>query len=1323
MTTLNNTLRLLQLQIQQSQSPAFSAFGAITHHPGTPTLPAPQVPALLVHDGLNKNDLHDPTVPVAVQVVLGLDMLENDDLTLYLGDTAVAVMTLSSEHLQSGIVTFYLLPFVFPQEGQVTLHYHHRVPPSTSFSVSEDVGPFLVKQTVPGNPDPDPSTPYVNERLTPPTGIPDAVPPGQPLTVTIPRYVNIAEGDSITLHWSDKEVNKTVSADEALNTAMPLTIVVPADIIDSTPGLGLIILYEIHDTVMNWSLFSLRAQTDVNPPDALHVPTVRDANDYDELDMDELDGDDIAIQIPVNTNLPVGTEGVLTWTGVPVLGPRLTYTQAFKIERASTRITLYVPNDKGLALVGSTVTVYYQATINGQDKPSHRATVMVIGQPVILAPPTLTGVTGDSFNPALIIGTHQEVVVPTYTFMAKGQTVILHWEGRTASNGPFFVQLTEELTRDVQIGQDISFRVEKIYATGLGTNTTLKVYYEIIAEGATYASSVLELTVMGVPSNLPKPATDPFFPGGEIDLAMVGATIQVVVQPNSVIQPGDSITLIWHGNPSASARIENLTFPMSGDLRVPIGKTPYIDGNVNSYVDVWYEVRRNNIVIGSSLPLDLHVGAAAELPWPLPKLIDASNTERNPWPPVKPGTQYDSNTATLLITDSRIQQHDVVGVVWRLPDQSDLTVPWLDDETAGEARIAIPEDVLAKSLGKTVLVAYAVLRGGQVIGSSAPTHFQIGALPPSALSELFIVEAAGSGMGPELDVSGLSGAEAHITVGKWPLIAVGQTTWLRLNGTLADNSAYVKHVLDGSTGVNNAWKDNGSYTWPTPASELKNLKDGSTLTVTLKVALDKGSNESLAAAFTSKTYTVKALVDSKPTITNVTDSRGPVANGGITFDAQVTVTGTATPNRQVEVFDGASFKGTPTANASGVWSLTVTGLGSGAHSITATALYGAGQTSNAYTFTRLVDSKPTITNVTDSRGPVANGGTTFDAQVTVTGTATPNRQVEVFDGAILKGTPTANASGVWSLTVTGLGNGAHSITATALYGAGQTSNAHTFTRLVDSKPTITNITDSRGPVANGGTTFDAQVTVTGTATANRQVEVYDGASFKGTPTANASGVWSLTVTGLAVGPHSVTAQALYGSGQQSSARTFSRVSQLVVDTSQLALAGKFYINVTGERPTSFPPGTSARRAASGGVPPYSYRSAQSSIANVDSSGLVVAQGNGTTSITVSDSTGQSATFQVTVSGVFVFRYSGSGQWYPPSNAGNILSREIMADIWNQCASHGGVAALGIPGGVYWTGTTSDNIRRYYTRNLSTGAEGTEAGQGIGTASHHILKRP
>lgn len=947
MTTLNTTLRLLQLQISQSQSPAFSAFGAAPHHPGTPTLPAPQVPALLVHNGLNKNDLHDPSVPVAVQVVLQLTMQENDDLTLYLGDDAVAVETLSPEHLESGIVTFYLMPSVFPQEGQVTLHYHHSVPPSTSFSVSQSVGPFLVKQTVPGNPDPDPSTPYVNERLTSPTGIPDTVPPGRALTVTIPRYVNISEHDEIVLYWSNREIRKTVTADEASNASTALTITVPADIIDGTPGVGLVVRYDIHDTVRNWSLYSLEARTDVVPPGALHVPTVRDANDYDELDMGELDGADVAIQIPVNGNLPVGTEGVLTWTGIPVIGPRLTFTLPFTIERASTRITLYVPNAKAAVLVGVTATVYYEASINGVSTPSQRASVEVIGEPVTLEKPTLSGVTGDSFNPALIIGTHQEVLVPAYTFMASGQTVILHWEGRTASGGPFYVQETRELTSDTQ--QDLSFLIDKIYATGLGTNTTLRVYYEIIAEGTTYASPSLELTVVGVPSNLPKPITDPAFPGGEIDPALVGASIKVMVEPNSTLLPGDMLTLHWQGRAGASTSITNQPFPSTGNLEVSIGKTPYIDGNADGYVDVWYEARRNSQPVGSSQRLQLHVGAAAELPWPLPKLVDASGSQANPWSPVKPGTQFDTNTATVLITDGRIQQHDIVALVWRLPDQTDLTVPWLDVETAGEARVTVPQDVLAKSLGKIVLVVYVIFRGGNTIGSSAATNFMFGTLPTSALSELIIVEAANGGMGPEFDAGGLT-RDATLRVGHWPLLTVGQSAWLSLAGTRQDGSAWSKQLM-AATPTDATWVSQGFNTVSLTLAELKALKDGSSLTASFKVTVDGSQNELSAVSFAPRVYTVKSVPDIPPVIISVSDSRGSVANGGVTYDRTIVLTGTAYRDQKVEILDGSTARGEVTVSASGTWTYTLTGLAEGAHSVKAKALYGQGTSSTIWQFT------------------------------------------------------------------------------------------------------------------------------------------------------------------------------------------------------------------------------------------------------------------------------------------------------------------------------------------------------------------------------------
>lgn len=122
--------------------------------------------------------------------------------------------------------------------------------------MSQSVGPFLVKQTVPGDPDPDPSTAYANERLTAITGIPDPVPPGRALTMTLPRYVNIREHDKMILHWADKQIVKIIIADEASNPDTPLAVIVPASIIDSTPGVGLIVRYDIYDTVMNWSLYS-----------------------------------------------------------------------------------------------------------------------------------------------------------------------------------------------------------------------------------------------------------------------------------------------------------------------------------------------------------------------------------------------------------------------------------------------------------------------------------------------------------------------------------------------------------------------------------------------------------------------------------------------------------------------------------------------------------------------------------------------------------------------------------------------------------------------------------------------------------------------------------------------------------------------------------------------------------------------------------------------------------------------------------------------------------------------------------------------------------
>ncbi|POA41182.1 hypothetical protein C1893_31335, partial [Pseudomonas sp. MPR-ANC1] len=191
------------------------------------------------------------------------------------------------------------------------------------------------------------------------------------------------------------------------------------------------------------------------------------------------------------------------------------------------------------------------------------------------------------------------------------------------------------------------------------------------------------------------------------------------------------------------------------------------------------------------------------------------------------------------------------------------------------------------------------------------------------------------------------------------------------------------------------------------------------------------------------------------------------------------------------------------------------------------------------TFTVAQAVTPTIDNVTDSKGPVLQGGITFDRNVTVTGTASPNQKVRLRDGNTTLHEPTANASGVWTQVVR-LTVKAYSFTALALYGDGSESTPpRTFTVAQAVTPTITNVTDSKGTVVQGGITFDRNVTVTGTASPNQKVRLRDGNNTLHEPTANGSGVWTQVVSGLAVKAYSLTALALYGDGPESTPpRTF-----------------------------------------------------------------------------------------------------------------------------------------------------------------------------------------
>ncbi|MBD8617281.1 hypothetical protein IFT69_26630 [Pseudomonas putida] len=188
---------------------------------------------------------------------------------------------------------------------------------------------------------------------------------------------------------------------------------------------------------------------------------------------------------------------------------------------------------------------------------------------------------------------------------------------------------------------------------------------------------------------------------------------------------------------------------------------------------------------------------------------------------------------------------------------------------------------------------------------------------------------------------------------------------------------------------------------------------------------------------------------------------------------------------------------------------------------------------------------PAITSVRDSSRELGPGSTTTDTVVTVTGAAMVGQSVELFDGQTSRGTATVSSNGEWTGSLTTLAVGAHSITAKARYGTGLVSASRTFNVKSRTQPVIVSVQDSQGEVSHGGSTFDTRVTLSGTAPGSQLMMIYDAQNSKGIAPVSASGNWSLGLTGLATGAHSLTAHALQGqgTGETSEPRTFTIVPQ------------------------------------------------------------------------------------------------------------------------------------------------------------------------------------
>lgn len=379
---------------------------------------------------------------------------------------------------------------------------------------------------------------------------------------------------------------------------------------------------------------------------------------------------------------------------------------------------------------------------------------------------------------------------------------------------------------------------------------------------------------------------------------------------------------------------------------------------------------------------------------------------------------------------------------------------------------------------------------------------------------------------------------------------------------LFDNGVWIATVTASASG---AW----SYTPPAP------LAQGSHSFTT--IVEDAAGNQSGVSP--EYVITVDSIAPNAVTELVVNDSVSPVtgalANGASTNDTLPTFSGKAEVGTTVALYEGATKLGEVQVGASGQWSLDpTTPLTPGSHTITVVVTDAAGNVSTGNpSFTLDVDvDKPdpvsTITATDDVNpvtGPIANNGYTNDTTPTFSGTAEKGSTVTVYDGATPLGTVIASAvDGSWSFTPSApLGQGSHTITATATDAAGNIGNASPdFVLTVDSiaPNPVTNVTvtdnvpgGTVGALASGGVTNDKNPVISGTAEVGSTVAVYANGAYLGSVNVTATdGSWSYTSSTLTDATYSITTTVTDQAGNVSGSST---PFTITVDTTPPATPG------------------------------------------------------------------------------------------------------------------------------------------------------------------------
>ncbi|MET0847828.1 MAG: hypothetical protein ABWY46_16690 [Pseudomonas sp.] len=371
--------------------------------------------------------------------------------------------------------------------------------------------------------------------------------------------------------------------------------------------------------------------------------------------------------------------------------------------------------------------------------------------------------------------------------------------------------------------------------------------------------------------------------GPELDVSNLtaGATVKCLVWP--LIAFGQPVWLHLRGK-NASGGEHNITLLRhpnnavhyawlnAGYYNAPVLYSYLKDLGDGSVLEVWFTAALDKGTDESKavrFPVRRYTVQAALMTPPAPKIKEASSNTLDP-------IAAKDHLTVVVPQYPDMRSTDKISVIWSgTVGNGSYTSEDFEVGTVGIKEIPIPNTVVVFNLGLPVTVSYIVIRDG-VSTPSLTLQLTVGTIKNED-DRLPIPTLAGN-TGPGLDVLQLTTKDLF-ELKQWPLQALRQVVWLRYDGLL-DNGTAAELVIWGGLPHNYPPSDLATPLTAALIAWLKNLKDGSKVTVTFEVNFDKVRNAVTKVTFPLRVYTVSTAPELVVDITDLTISGANVSLEG-----------------------------------------------------------------------------------------------------------------------------------------------------------------------------------------------------------------------------------------------------------------------------------------------------------------------------------------------------------------------------------------------------------------------------------------------------------